>query len=563
MLLAWMGYAMLFAAGVAAIALAAERVAGIWERPRRGVWVAAMLTAIAVPLLLAFRTPPRVDAPPVERFRINMGASAPTVARPRIARMKQPPTIIDWQRPAAAVWVALSTFLLLRLARDFARVQRRRRIWRPAEVDGHRVLVGNDVGPAVVGAVSPAIVLPAWAMSLERGERELMLRHEAEHIRAGDPRLLLAAALVLALIPWNLPLWLIARRLRLAIEIDCDARVMRAMGRPREYGMLLLAVGARNTFSLPLAASLAEDRPLLERRILAMTASRPSRPVLASLPFVALVLAGGVAMAQTPAPPPLPTKAPSAPQAPMAGVAAPTLVPVSVAAPVAPSISPAAPADAPAPAAVALPVPAEPPETVDDEARVRAEREMAAAAREAGSTTKVVPIDSITVWIALHHPDIIRGNGMPNRVTIFVDENEHYVTSSAERATMMPPAIDRKDIESVEVVKGRAAAEAYGPGAEKGVIFVRTKADSTGSATVRDRTTVLIRQLQERAAGSGDPIYVVDGAVVSGDTLGMKSSTVNWMNVDPKDIESVDVLKFQPGRLAPASLDVIVVKLKK
>ena len=144
------------------------------------------------------------------------------------------------------------------------------------------MLVSPAVGPAVVGALAPRVVIPQWALSLDAPARALMLRHEREHIRARDPLLLLGGALATTFAPWNAALWLIVRRLRLAIEIDCDQRVLRASAQRREYGELLLTVGARQSAPLPFATSLAERRPFLERRIRAMTTTSPRYPRLVS-----------------------------------------------------------------------------------------------------------------------------------------------------------------------------------------------------------------------------------------------------------------------------------------
>jgi hypothetical protein len=142
-------------------------------------------------------------------------------------------------------------------------------------------------------------------LSLERSAQDLMLRHEMEHIRAGDPRTLAVAGTALVLFPWNAALWWLVRRLRTAMELDCDARVIRAVGGPRAYGMVLLAVGERYTVPLPLAASLVEPRSLLERRIRAMTTPRPRRPLLVSLPFAAIAVLAVTAASGAPRPAPL------------------------------------------------------------------------------------------------------------------------------------------------------------------------------------------------------------------------------------------------------------------
>jgi hypothetical protein len=143
-----------------------------------------------------------------------------------------------------------------------------------------------------VGVVRPAIVMPRWALRLPAAERELMLAHEEEHRRAGDAPLLLAAALFLVLLPWNAPLWWQLGRLRLAVEVDCDRRVLRRTGELRRYASLLLEIGRRRT-ALPFSIALAEPASFLERRIRTMT-TRPKPRYVRSL---GLLLAAGLLIA--------------------------------------------------------------------------------------------------------------------------------------------------------------------------------------------------------------------------------------------------------------------------
>jgi TonB family protein len=137
------------------------------------------------------------------------------------------------------------------------------------------VLLSHEVGPAVVGVVRPAIVVPRWTLAWAEPMQRLVVRHEGEHIRARDPLLILAATVAAALIPWNLALWFQLRRLRLAVEVDCDARTLRGGGDVATYGDLLLRVGARGSATALAAAAFAEPRSFLERRIRAMTDRTP------------------------------------------------------------------------------------------------------------------------------------------------------------------------------------------------------------------------------------------------------------------------------------------------
>jgi len=147
------------------------------------------------------------------------------------------------------------------------------------EIDGIRVRVSTTAGPGVFGFRPMNIVLPAWVLELEPSLRDLVLRHEEQHRAARDPYVLLVATLITALVPWNLPLWIQARRLRLAIEIDCDRRVLGRQKKWRPYALLLLAIAQRKTnIATQMVPALFTSTSNLELRINAMrTKATPSR----------------------------------------------------------------------------------------------------------------------------------------------------------------------------------------------------------------------------------------------------------------------------------------------
>jgi len=76
--------------------------------------------------------------------------------------------------------------------------------------------------------------------------------------------------------PWNLPLWWQLRRLRRAIEVDCDARVLNAGHDVNRYGETLLEVGQRHSAFLGSVAAMSESKSFLEQRIRIML-SKPKR----------------------------------------------------------------------------------------------------------------------------------------------------------------------------------------------------------------------------------------------------------------------------------------------
>jgi hypothetical protein len=122
----------------------------------------------------------------------------------------------------------------------------------------------------------------------------MVLRHEQEHIAAHDPLLFVLALFLIALVPWNLPLGWQLRRLRFAIEVDCDARVVKPGLDPAAYGETLLSVGAHRS-ALPFpgalgAIALIEAASQLERRIKVMLLEKPKHYEWVSGAFLVLTI---------------------------------------------------------------------------------------------------------------------------------------------------------------------------------------------------------------------------------------------------------------------------------
>lgn len=194
-----------------------------------------------------------------------------------------------------AAWLLLSAVLLAVLLLTLRRLDALRRGFPRAQLHGMQVRVGALRGPAVYGVLAPEIVVPTALLTRSADEQQLVLAHENEHRRARDPFLLALTAILVALLPWHPFAWWCASRVRLATELDCDARVLRRGTSARRYGALLLAV-ADSMSSAPRARhalALLDSRRHLERRILAMT-TRPTRR--APLAVTALSLVGATAI---------------------------------------------------------------------------------------------------------------------------------------------------------------------------------------------------------------------------------------------------------------------------
>jgi TonB family protein len=268
-----MAYILVIAALLGFAAHVGERLGAELGWARRGPWLVALVASLALPAFAIFSVaspsaatsvlslPPIFDQPTP-----SVGVPASATAQPSGPSFNWP----DWQAfdtGFAALWIASSAALLLLGVTAIWRVHRITQDARTLAIGDREVLVSDRLGPAVFGFLRPRIVLPRWLAEEASTLRARVLDHEVEHIAARDQISLLAALLIVAAMPWNLALWWQLRRLRTAIEVDCDSRVLRRGVNARDYSEALLAVGqhARRT---PFAAvALTEPVSELERRI--------------------------------------------------------------------------------------------------------------------------------------------------------------------------------------------------------------------------------------------------------------------------------------------------------
>jgi TonB-dependent SusC/RagA subfamily outer membrane receptor len=178
------------------------------------------------------------------------------------------------------LWVIAAFLVTLTFAATYWRLRRASRRWPATHLHGQRVLVAPATGPLVLGLVRPNIVVPRWLLTRPHDEQRVILNHEIEHLEAGDQKLLAAACLLSALMPWNPAAWIILARIRLAIEIDCDARVLRSGVSPLSYGSLLARVAEASSPFLLGAMGIAPHSSHLRLRILAMQPRRFNRSIM-------------------------------------------------------------------------------------------------------------------------------------------------------------------------------------------------------------------------------------------------------------------------------------------
>jgi beta-lactamase regulating signal transducer with metallopeptidase domain len=191
------------------------------------------------------------------------------------------------------LWIVGSLATLVVLAFVHLRMRRVRRAWPATELQGRRVRIAPSLGPAVVGVMNPEIVVPQWLLHRTDEEQRMVVAHESEHLRGWDHLLLGGATLAVALLPWHPAVWWMLSRLRLAIELDCDARVLRRGVPARRYGAVLIDLAGQCSGFQVGATALADEASHLERRLLAM---KPIRSNHVHLRAVVLFVCAGVSL---------------------------------------------------------------------------------------------------------------------------------------------------------------------------------------------------------------------------------------------------------------------------
>ena len=302
-MIAWMIYVTLVALALSAAAFTAERAARVRRKATRWVWLAAMVGALALPALIpsvTLRLPGMLQSgamPPPIALRDATSIPMPALLMPLDGTQPYgtPDHVAMWIRTG---WLALSLLVLCALFTSAVLLHRRKRGWSEATLCGERVLAASDAGPAVAGLLWPRIVVPTWLLQAPKQQQRDVLAHERSHLEAGDPRLIALAVALLALMPWNPLLWWQFHRLRRAIEVDCDARVLRDGSDLVTYCETLLHVGQCRASRIGLVPAMSESGSFLEQRIKLMLMKRNKWAGVSALALVCASLGMTVFAAQ-------------------------------------------------------------------------------------------------------------------------------------------------------------------------------------------------------------------------------------------------------------------------
>ena len=278
-MLAWAAYLLIVSAILSLAALSLERAIRPYGLPTRWIWTGALFAPLALPLVISPATSPTVTSPSASQASPQEAPQrSPSVARADwvtrapvrlgAARSVQLDALVE------EAWGASSGIAAAVLITGWWYGRRRRRQWRRESVAGTELFVARDAGPAVVGLLHPQIVVPEWLLAAAPETLHLVIAHERSHVEARDPGLLGLGLGIAVLMPWNALVWWQVRRLRLAIEVDCDRRVLRVGHDARRYARTLVDVSTRQPALLGGLAASPGSSSSIERRIMLMNAPR-------------------------------------------------------------------------------------------------------------------------------------------------------------------------------------------------------------------------------------------------------------------------------------------------
>lgn len=246
---AWLLSSMALALLLSAAAWRAERTLQRRGHATRGLWLAAIAASAIVPLAWL---PGVLAAMPAEQAQLKLG------------------------------WFVLSSGMLMLLALRSVWLLSHQRRWQKTSLLGTPVYLSGGIGPCVAGLLRPRIVMPVWLQLIPPRQQALLLAHAQCRLAARDPQLLALAYALIVLMPWNLPLWWQLHRLRFAIEVDCDARMLAQGHALRDYATVLRRHGqyySGLTGAAPIV--LGDPRALRRRRhLMARFTGKPAANLL-------------------------------------------------------------------------------------------------------------------------------------------------------------------------------------------------------------------------------------------------------------------------------------------
>ncbi|HEY4146076.1 M56 family metallopeptidase [Pinirhizobacter sp.] len=188
----------------------------------------------------------------------------------------------DYALLACLLWLAGAALFVVASVMLQRRYRRGMREATPHAHDGPwpvMLAARGDIGPAVVGAFRPTIVLPAdFHQRYSPREQELVLAHEETHAVRRDGLWLLLAHAAVAVMWFNPVAWWALGAFRRDQELACDAMVLAHRRQDaRVYAGILVRSHRLSALRLPVGNAWGSYHPLTER--IAMLKTQQTRPL--------------------------------------------------------------------------------------------------------------------------------------------------------------------------------------------------------------------------------------------------------------------------------------------
>lgn len=308
MTLALLLYSLAVSLVLGAMGLLVERLLLRWDASTRWVWAAVLAAGAGTPAAALLLGADHLHLLAESSQWLSARLSLPLDELQHLTTRLQ--FLADYLLPDLTSllgwsWAAAAAVLVLWLAASWWRLRSRRRDWERGEIMGVPCLVSREVGPGLVGFFRTRLVVPRWVTDLDEDRQALVVAHEREHRRVRDPWLMSVGYGALLLAPWNPVLWWQLRRLRLAVEMDCDGRVLDRVGTVRDYGGLLVDLAEKGP---RLVTAFAQSETHLAKRIRRLAGKLRPSPARTLATGAGAVLAAALLWAvplpvSTPAPP--------------------------------------------------------------------------------------------------------------------------------------------------------------------------------------------------------------------------------------------------------------------
>lgn len=289
MIATWMVYAFVVSVLVGLAGWAFDRAARTARLPGRAVWLGSLFVSVTVPLY-ALANPAKISG--IAPVLTGSAGESNGFSFPALPAF---PLIDAYSPYIAALWVAVSGVLLAISFLTLRRIASETETLPTDDVDGIQVRRSVVFGPALVGVLRQQVVIPRWLGAVHPAAENLAARHEVSHRIARDAEFQLTGLLLAIAMPWNPAVWWQFQRLREAVELDCDIRLLRGGADMKTYATLLLEIAGNRARSPFPAVAFLPKTTQLGRRVTTMAEHKKPPRYLKT----ALIAAAGIALAAT------------------------------------------------------------------------------------------------------------------------------------------------------------------------------------------------------------------------------------------------------------------------